>query len=480
LILCSAISGKGQVALAHASVREAVRIRYNDSLNETRLDLAERIAEVDSKDPSLVFLRARLLDDAAESLEAIGELEKAVETLFSAGQPQLAACVLERIILRLRKQGKLPGLPRLLKAQLNMVERAAGALNDPRREAAHFEAGILVAELLGDHRAQALFWLGLVDRYTLEGNVDADVALTRLQQAAVAAKQARDRILELRIANRRAEILLGAGEIDQAVRCSKDAMAILDIPEAQDTHACHIIGTRLRCLSLAGQLAEARRLHDIAKPIAARVSVLQRQSYISGIAYLAVLGNEPERAIPETREAIEQLRAVNITRMLVSPLHNIGDLLLRSGDLEAAGLAFKEALALAGLHGHTYHIHLNAGFLGYTLARLGQVEEGAAMLADARRGLAQIQNEQFAQQQLRLLDAEVAHMVGQSPRARRELEEMLADFQSTSELSLAQWAQEALSRIERDRGTSFIETPEEPESAPASPDEETVRTKPLR
>ena len=34
-----------QVALAHASVREAVRTRYDDSLNETRLDLAERIAE---------------------------------------------------------------------------------------------------------------------------------------------------------------------------------------------------------------------------------------------------------------------------------------------------------------------------------------------------------------------------------------------------------------------------------------------------
>ena len=112
--------------------------------------------------------------------------------------------------------------------------------------------------------------------------------------------------------------------------------------------------------------------------------------------------------------------------------------------------------------------------------RMGKVEEGAAMRAEARRGLQPIQNEQFAIQQLRLLDAEVAHMLGQSPRARRELEEMLADFQSTSELSLAQWAQEALSRIERDRGTSFIETPEEPESQPASPDEDTVRTRPLR
>ncbi|MBL8974826.1 MAG: protein kinase [Myxococcales bacterium] len=480
LILCSAISGKGQVALAHASVREAVRIRYDDSLNETRLDLAERIGELDGKEPSLIYLRARLLDDAAESLEAIGELEKAAEALFAAAQPQLAAHVLERIILRLRKQGRITGLPRLLKAQLNLVERAAGALNDPRREAAHLEAGILVAELLADHRAQALFWLGLVDRYTVEGNADSEVALYRLQQAAQAAKQARDRVLELRIANRRAEVLLGAGEIEQSVRCSKEAMEILEIPDADDTHACHIIGTRLRGLSLAGQLTEARRLHEVAKPIAARVSVLQRQSYLSGIAYLAVLGNEPERAIPETRQAIEQLRAVNITRMLISPLHNLGDLLLRSGDLEAAAEAFREALRLAGLHGHTYQIHLNCGFLGYTLARLGKVEEGAAMLADARRGFLQVQNEQFGQHQLRLLDAEVAHMVGQSPRARRELEEMLADFQSSSELSLAQWAQEALSRIERDRGTSFIETPEEPESTQASPDEETVRTKELR
>lgn len=480
LILCSAVSGKSQIALAHASVREAVRIRYEDSLNETRNDLAERIAELDSKDPSLVFLRARLLDDASESLEAIADLEKAVEILFAANQPHLAAQVLERIIIRLRRHGRVAGLPRMLRAMLNLVERAPGALNDPRREATHIEAGVLVAELLADHRAQALFWLGLVDRYMLDGSGTAEAALNKLQHAASAAKQSRDRILELRIANRRAEILLGAGEIEQAVRCSKEAMEIVDLPEAQDMHTCHIIGTRLRCLSLAGQLAEARRLHDVAKPLAARVPALQRQSYISGIAYLAVLGNEPERAIPETREAIDQLRGANITRMLINPLHNIGDLLLRTGDLQAAADAFKEALRLSGLHGFTFQIHLNRGFLGYTLARMGEVEEGASMLAEARHGVAQIQIEQFGQQQLRLLDAEVAHMLGQSPRARRELEEMLADFQSTSELSLAQWAQDALSRIERDRGTAFIETPDEPESQPASPDEETVRTKPLR
>ncbi|MDC0722143.1 serine/threonine-protein kinase [Nannocystis bainbridge] len=480
LILRSAITGASQVVLAHASVREAVRIRYEDSLSETRLELAERIAEQATVDPQFVFLRARLLDAAADGLEYLSELEKAAEDLFAGGQPNLAAQVLERVIIRLRKFGRVQGLPRLLRAQLNLVERAPGALNDPRREAAQHEAGILVAELLGDHRAQAVFWLGLVDRYTLDGGSDAEMALGRLQNAAIAAKQARDRILELRIANRRAEILLGAGEIDGAVRCSKEAMEILDLPDAQDHYVCHVVGTRLRCLSLAGQLAEARRLHDEAKLLAERVSVLQRQAYISGIAYLAVLGNEPERAIPETRAALEQLRAAGVTRMLINPLHNLGDLLLRSGDLEGASESFREALRFAGLHGFAYHLHLNRGFLGYTLARMGEVEEGAAMLAEARRGIQTIQNEQFAHHQLRLLDAEVAHMLGQSPRARRELEEMLADFHSTNELSLAQWAQEALSRIERDRGTSFIETPDEDDSQTVSPDQDTVRTKPLR
>jgi len=90
-----------------------------------------------------------------------------------------------------------------------------------------------------------------------------------------------------------------------------------------------------------------------------------------------------------------------------------------------------------------------------------------------------VQGEHVAQQQLRLLDAEVAHMLGDSARARRELEELLADFHATNELSLAHWAQEALARIERDLGTSFIETPSgDPDTS--DPEQDTVRTKPLR
>jgi serine/threonine protein kinase/tetratricopeptide (TPR) repeat protein len=478
IVTRSVASGSSMVALAHESVREAVRGRYAESLDETRLDLAERIGELETGDPNLAFLRARLLDDADPRLESVDALESASEFLFRAEQPQLAAQVIDRLIRRLRRHGGRDGLERLLAAQLRLLNQAAGALEDPRVEVAHYEAGILVAELLQDHHAQALFWLGLVDRYTSSAMQDVELSLDRLDRASEAAQRASDRILELRISNRRAEVLLSAGEIEKASRWSRAAMEIQQVPEARPTDRCHIIGVRLRCLSLSGQLGEARRLHDQAKPIAKLCPVVQRQSYLSGIAYLAVLGGDPTRAIPETEVAIEELQAANLPRLLLTPLHNVGDLRLRNDDLEGADAAFREAIRLASVYGFDYHVHLNRGFLGYVTARRGDPEEGAALLAEGKEGLLQISGEHMAVQQLRLLDAEVAHMLGQSARARRELEEMLADFHATNELSLAHWAQEALARIERDLGTAFIE-PDEP-GVDTDPEQDTVRTKPVR
>lgn len=474
-------SGSSVVSLAHESVRTAIAGRYADSLDETRLDLAARIEELETDDPSFVYLRARLLDDAAERVESVDALEEAVDKLLDAGQPQLAAQVLERLIRRLRRHGRVPALDRLLKAKLKLLNQAAGALEDPRREAEHYEAGILVAELLGDFRAQALFWLGLVDRYTMNsGQLGIELALERLENASEAARLAKDQVLELRIANRRAEVLLGAGEIEKASRWSRTAMEIVDVPSASPVDKTHIMGVRLRCLSLSGQVGEARRLHELAKPIAALVPVVQRQSYLSGIAYLAVLGGEPGRAIPEMEQAIEELHAANLPRLLLTPMHNVGDMRLRNDDLEGAEDAFRECIRIASVYGFDYHVHLNRGFLGYVLARRGEVEEGAALLGDAKEGMMSIQSEHVALQQIRLLDAEVAHMFGQSARAKRELEEMLADFSAANELSLAHWAQEALARIERDLGTSFIETPGGATPDDSDPEQDTVRTKPVK
>ena len=479
IVTRSVASGSSMVALAHESVREAVRGRYAESLDETRLDLAERIEELETDDPNLAFLRARLLDDADPALESVDALEAAADSLFERSQPQLAAQVLDRLIRRLRRNGGKDGLERLLRAQLKLLNQAAGALDDPRVEVAHYEAGILVAELLQDHRAQALFWLGLVDRYTSSAMSDIEVALDRLDFASEAAERADDRVLQLRISNRRAEVLLSAGEIEKASRWSREAMQILDVEDANAIDICHIVGVRLRCLSLSGQLGEARRLHETAKPIAKQCPVVQRQSYLSGIAYLAVLGGDPVRAIPEIEKAIEELQAANLPRLLLTPLHNVGDLRLRNDDVEGAEAAFREAIRLASVYGFDYHVHLNRGFLGYVMARRGDPEEGAALLQEGKDGLLATSGEHMAVQQLRLLDAEVAHMLGQSARARRELEEMLADFHAANELSLAHWAQEALARIERDLGTAFIETPDDA-GAESDPEQDTVRTKPVR
>lgn len=480
LIVRSAASGSSQVSLAHESVREAVRSRYTDSLAETRIDLAARIEELETDDPNFVFLRARLLDDASDGVENLDALEEAAAQLFASGQARLGAAVTERLIRRLRKFGGTSSLDRLLAAKLTLLEQAAGALDDPRREAAHFEAGILIAELLNNYRAQSLFWLGLADRLATDGEHDMVLVLSRLDEAAEAATHAHDRVLELRIANRRAEVLLASGQVEQAGRFSRLAMEIVDNPDASDVSVCHIIGVRLRCLSVSGQLGEARRLHEMGKPIAARVPVVQRQSYLSGIAFLAVLGGDPERAIPETESAIEQLRSANLPRLLLNPLHNLGDLRLRIEDFEAAAEAFREAIRLAALFGNGHAIHLNRGFLGYTLARLGDPDEGSSLLREARTGLLEMSSasDHVTLQQLRLLDAEVAHWLGQSARARRELEEMLADFHSANEVALAHWAQDALARIERELGHSFITTVP-PDDDDGTPEDDTVRTKPV-
>ncbi len=467
-----------QVTLAHESVREAVRRRYAESLDDTRMDLAARIEELESENPELIFLRARLLDDASDGLEAISALEEAAHELIAADEPRLAGLVLERWIVRLRAFGGTSRLPKLLEALRLFMSHAAGTLDDPAAELEHYQAGILIAEVLQDFEAQALFWLATCDRYRLEFESDIERTLERLERAAEAARKAQDRILELKILNRRAEVLLSMGDIEHAGAYARQAMEIFDIEEAQDADICHIVGVRLRCLSLSGQLSEARQLHDQAKDIAARVPVIQRASYLSGIAFLGALGGEPERAIEETRQAIEELRAANTPRLLVIPLHNLGDMLVRDEDFEAAAPAFEEALRLSQMFGMDHNVHLNRGFLGYAKARLGELNEGAELLTDAKAAIANLPSEQISWQQLRLLDAEVSHMRGQSARARRELEEMLAEFHSSNEVSLAHWAQDALARIEHDLGTSFIEAPAA--VFDSNPEEDTVRTKPIR
>ena len=163
--------------------------------------------------------------------------------------------------------------------------------------------------------------------------------------------------------------------------------------------------------------------------------------------------------------------------MLLNPLHNLGDLSLRAGDFERAAEVFDEARRLSTLYGNEDDLFINTGFLGYTRARMGDPDGGAELLTTARDGLSQSPTYHMSLQQVRLLDAEVAHMLKQSARARRELEEMLDEFHSSNEIALCQWAQDALGRIERDLGHGFAPVEELPPPPEANPDQETVKTR---
>lgn len=482
LVLRSTSATARQVGLAHESVREAVRRRYESSLDETRLDLAARISDLETDDANFLALRARLLDEAASGLESVDVLHETAQRLLDSGHPRLGAQVLLALIDRLRKYGGIENLRRLLDAELMFLRDAAGALDDRRLEARQCEAGILIAEILGDHRAQSEFWLGLATRYTrYTGDpLDLERTLARLEKAADSARLAHDKELELIIAHRRAEVLLIAGQIEAAGTHSRRAMQILDIPDAKDTDVCEIIGARLRCLAFSGQFEEAKRLLELARPIAARVPVTRRLSYISGLTFVAIFSATPTLAIPEIEASIVDLRKANVPRLLMAPLHNLGDLYLRLEDLDKAAEQFREAIRLATLYGVEHAVHLNRAFLGYTLARQGDLEEGAELIRESVDAVrTRFTHDQMIVQQLRLLDAEVAHMTGHSARARRELEEMLAHFHTSNEVSLATWAQDALARIERDLGTNFIENVQG-ETSDSDPDDDTIRTKPVR
>ena len=463
------------LSLAHESVRQAVVDRYSESLDETRIELTVRIEELNLVDPNFTFVRAQLLDHASTGLDVVPALDAAARQLFEGKQPRLGAQVLARLISRLRRYGGPDSMGKILDATLMFLREGQGTLDDVREETAMLEAGVLIAELLQDFRAQALLWLGLTDRLSPQSG-DVHAILTRLERAAETAKIANESVLEFRIASRRAEALIAVGDIEQAGAFSRKSMGIMKSEAPKDSHVCHVLGVRLRCLSLSGQLGEARKLHDTGKSFAKNVPVAKRNSYLSGIAFLAVLSGDPERAIPEMEEAVKELRSANLFRMLLNPLHNLGDLSLRAGDYDRAIEVFDEARRLSTLYGNEDDLFINTGFLGYTRARMGDPEGGAELLAVAREGLSQSPAFHVSLQQIRLLDAEVAHMLKQSARARRELEEMLDDFHSSNEIALCQWAQDALARIEQDLGHGFVQPIDPPQTPDANPDQETVRT----
>lgn len=437
------------VTLAHQTIREAIRVRSLESLDDRRIDLASRLDELELAEASMIYLRCELLDDAAQNIEAVDELDAGIKALFFMKQHLLGAQLLERNIIALRRHGGVKNIPRLLSTTLTLLDRAPGALENGRRESEHYLTAIYAAQLLDDHRAQTLLWLGLSDRFSGadRNSGDPDATIERLKNAARSAAKSKDRALELRVAGKRAESLLQGGMIDDARVFSDDAIEILELREADDVDVTNIVGARIRLLSFVGDFDEAFRLHEHARPIAARVPVPLKQVYLSGLSFVSTLSGQFTRGLAELEEAIENTRASDTPRLLMSPLHNTGDLYLRLDRLDDAVICFDEALRLCRTYKDHVMASLNQGFLGYSMALRGQVEEGAVLLAEAISEIAGNRGAHVTLIQLRLLQAEVTHLRGNTEQAREELGELIKQFTQAHETSYAGLAEAALARI---------------------------------
>jgi tetratricopeptide (TPR) repeat protein len=448
LVLVHGIGGQETVMLAHRTIREAIRVRSQDSLDDRRIDLAARLEELELEDAAMIFLRCELLDDAAHHLEAADELDVGISKLFDMSHHLLGAQLLERNIIKLRQHGGMKSLSRLLTTVTTLLEKAPATLESARREQEHYQIGAFAAQLLGDHRAEAMLWLGLADRWTSGNNdADPDAPIERLEHAARAAAKTGDRALQLKVAGKRAESLVQGGMVSEARAFSDEAIAILDVEGAPDVDVVQVLGARMRLLAFMGDFDEATALHEIARPIAARVPIPQKQSYLSGLSFLSTLSGEYERGLEELEEAIAATRESESSRLLTSPLHNTGDLYLRLGRLDKAAEYFDEASSLCRMFKMGQMTALNQGFLGYTYALQGKVDEGAGLLEDA---IADIQGNRGAHVtiiQLRLLMAEVTHMQGRTEDAREELGVLIRQFRQANETSYVALAEEALARI---------------------------------
>ncbi len=459
LILRSAITGASQVVLAHASVREAVRIRYEDSLSETRLELAERIAEQTTVDPqnscSCALACSTPPPTASSTSASSGRPPRTCSPPASRAWPPRCSGgdhppPQVRPGPRLAAPAQAPAQPRRARPgrSTTRAARPRSTRRHPRRRAARRPSGpggVLARPRRPLHPRRR--------RRRRDGaRSPADTPRSRPSRRATGSSSCGSPTAAPRSCSAPARSTARSAARRRRWRSSTSPTRRTTTSATSSAPAC------AACRSPDGwPRRAASTTRPSRSPPACRCCSARPTSPASPTS--SVLGNEPERAIPETRAALEQLRAAGVTRMLINPLHNLGDLLLRSGDFEGASESFREALRFAGLHGclppppQPRLPRLHAGPHG----------RGGGGRRDARRGPAR--HPDHPERAVRPPSAAPARRRSRAharaePGARHRARRDAAPI-STRPIGSAsrQWAQEALSRIERDRGTSFIETP---------------------
>jgi class 3 adenylate cyclase/DNA-binding winged helix-turn-helix (wHTH) protein/tetratricopeptide (TPR) repeat protein len=283
--------------------------------------------------------------------------------------------VWEKAVLYCREVGEKARNRGAWREALTRFEQALDALGHLRE---HPDTGVLAIEL--HHRLGAMLsMLGAHAR-----------SLVLLGEAAARARRLDDRARLGGVLSRMVTVHMIVGDVDGALAAGREALELavtLGDPTLQ-AHASYRVGQVYAGIGEYSRAAEVLRgnVEALARCMSGdmRIFCIKSQAWLQQV--LGVLGEFAEGR----RHGEEALRLAMIDGQWqrgtpITARARLGSLYLAQGDLEAAIRVFAEGLALCRATGQEASLAAIAGGLGEAYAHTGRLDEGLALLEEARQ-----------------------------------------------------------------------------------------------
>ncbi|GDX83040.1 hypothetical protein LBMAG42_48510 [Deltaproteobacteria bacterium] len=303
-----------------------------------------------------------------------GRVREAVTSVHRAGEDHCRTQFFERALdCFLRGIAWLDGAPRTekdpqMEARLHVgageVARLLGLSSAERM----LTVALDIAAESGPRLAEARAQLGLGQLYAARGRLS--IARASFEDAASIARRAGDLALHIQCLEVLGALCLDEGQVDAARKLYEDGLAAAG--ERGDLAARMLLGLANHA-GRRGDAESARELLKRALPHAERANdrvLLGRVINNIGIAWLDE--GHPAEALAEFKRALELRRGLGYRPGEVINLHNIGDALLRMGDLGRAWAAFEQSRELAGECAWDRGVVMNDVFLHYLRGLRGE------------------------------------------------------------------------------------------------------------
>ena len=323
----------------------------------------------------------------AQHCHAGGRISDAIRSIHRAGEDHREAQFFERALdCYIRGIGWHDAAPRAdkdpqMEARLHVgageVARLLGLSSAERM----LSVALDIAAESGPRVAEARALLGLGQLYAARGKLA--LARANVEDAAGIARRSGDLTLHIQCLEVLGQVALDEGEVDEARGIYERGLAAAG--ERSDLAARMLLGLANHA-SRRGDARAGADLLQTALPHAERSGdrvLLGRVINNIGIARLD--DGRPAEALVEFRRALELRRGLGYRPGEVVNLHNIGDTLLRMGDMGRAWAAFEQSRELASDCAWDRGVVMNDVFLHYLRGVRG---EDVTALLDADAALA--------------------------------------------------------------------------------------------